>query len=195
MIRFNGTDWTTYNTSNSGLPNNCVSSIVIDRQNNKWIGSSNANLQAGLVKYDGSNWIFYNTSNSGLPHNSVFSIVIDKFNNKWIATGNGLAVFNEEGIISSVGNPIIIEEFSLSQNYPNPYNPNTKIKYSIPQQSFVTLKVYDLLGREIATLVNEEKPAGIYETEFNGSNLTSGVYFYQLKAGGFVETKKMILLR
>ncbi|HSP87743.1 MAG TPA: T9SS type A sorting domain-containing protein [Ignavibacteriaceae bacterium] len=90
--------------------------------------------------------------------------------------------------------------FSLSQNYPNPFNPSTKIKFEIPGQArndnvLVTLKIYDILGREVATLVNEEKPAGIYETEFNASNLSTGIYFYQLKAGDYIETKKMILVK
>ena len=96
-----------------------------------------------------------------------------------------------------------VNKFSLSQNYPNPFNPSTKIKYSIPQVTLrqaqsdikVTLKVYDILGREVATLVNEEKPVGSYEVEFNGINLPSGIYFYQLKAGQFSEAKKMILLK
>ncbi|MCW8812431.1 MAG: T9SS type A sorting domain-containing protein [Chlorobium sp.] len=94
-------------------------------------------------------------------------------------------------------------EFSLEQNYPNPFNPTTKIKFSIPsviangakQSQFVILKVYDIIGNEIATLVNEEKQAGNYEVEFNGIGLPSGIYFYQLKAGNFIETKKMILLK
>ena len=86
-------------------------------------------------------------------------------------------------------------EFLLSQNYPNPFNPSTTIYYQIPQLEFVTLKVYDILGREIVTLVNEEKPSGEYEVEFNGNNLPSGVYFYQLKAGSLIETKKMVLLK
>ncbi len=90
--------------------------------------------------------------------------------------------------------------FSLEQNYPNPYNPSTTIRYEIPEQSFVTIKVYDVLGNEIATLVNEEKPAGSYEVEFNiysdeGQNLVSGVYFYKLQVGNFIQTKKMVLLK
>ena len=94
----------------------------------------------------------------------------------------------------------IPQEFTLNQNYPNPFNPNTRIRYTIPQLSNVVLKVYDVLGNEIATLVNEENPAGIYEVEFNGHsgevrNLTSGIYFYQLKANNFIQTKKMILLK
>ena len=85
--------------------------------------------------------------------------------------------------------------FYLSQNYPNPFNPSTKIKYSIPQYGFVTLKVYDILGRVIATLVNEEKRAGNYEVNFHANNLSSGIYFYRIEAGGFTDTKKFILLR
>lgn len=86
-------------------------------------------------------------------------------------------------------------EFKLIPNYPNPFNPTTKIRFQLPEFSRVVLKVYDLLGREIKTLVNEEKPAGSYELEFDGANLSGGVYFYQLRAGGFVKTRKMILLK
>jgi hypothetical protein len=108
-------------------------------------------------------------------------------------------IVNVESTISNT-----LNDYSLSQNYPNPFNPSTTIRYEIPQQSFVTLKVYDILGNEIATLVNEEKPAGSYEIEFNtGSHsglsgireLTSGIYFYTLSAGNYFTTKKMILLK
>ena len=85
--------------------------------------------------------------------------------------------------------------FNLYQNYPNPFNPITKIKYSIPNQSSVTIKVYDILGREIETLINKEEKAGNYEINWNASKLSSGVYFYQLKAGEFIQTKKMLLLK
>jgi len=84
--------------------------------------------------------------------------------------------------------------FKLYQNYPNPFNPSTNLQYAIGSRQFVTLKVYDLLGREMATLVNEEIPAGEYEVEFNAPNLPSGIYFYQLKAGQYSETRKMVLL-
>ena len=85
--------------------------------------------------------------------------------------------------------------FALLLNYPNPFNPSTKIKYTISSRQYATLKVYDVLGNEIAILVNEEKAVGTYAVEFNAANLTSGIYFYQLRAGDFVQTKKMILLR
>ena len=87
------------------------------------------------------------------------------------------------------------KEFLLAQNYPNPLNPSTKIKYSIPNSSQVTLKIFNTLGEELATLVNEEKVVGTYEVNWNGANLPSGVYFYRLQAGEFTSTKKMILLR
>ena len=86
-------------------------------------------------------------------------------------------------------------DFNLSQNYPNPFNPSTTINYQIPELSFVTLKVFDVLGREIITLVNEEKPIGTHAIEFNATSLPSGIYFYQLLTPNFTETKKMILLR
>jgi len=92
-------------------------------------------------------------------------------------------------------------EYSLSQNYPNPFNPSTKIRFTIAPpnlpkgEAFVSLKVYDVLGNEVATLVSEEKPAGRYTVEFDGSNLSSGIYLYQIIAGNFVQTKKMILLK
>lgn len=100
--------------------------------------------------------------------------------------------------------PVFPKEFSLEQNYPNPFNPNTMIRYEIPGQSasgrrndnmLVVLKVYDVLGNEVAALVNEEKPAGKYEVEFDGTVLPSGIYFYQLRSGNYVETKKMVLLK
>ena len=87
------------------------------------------------------------------------------------------------------------KSYYLSQNYPNPFNPSTRIHYSVISTQIVSVNVYDLLGREIETLVNEEKLAGEYEVEFNGANLPSGIYFYQLKAGDYIETKKMVLIR
>jgi hypothetical protein len=85
------------------------------------------------------------------------------------------------------------KSFVLTQNYPNPFNPSTTIEFKIPSFGFVLLKIYDILGREVITLVSGEKQAGIYKVQFDGSSLSSGFYFYQLKAGNYVETKKMIL--
>jgi hypothetical protein len=101
------------------------------------------------------------------------------------------------------GNPTGVEnigkefpkEFILEQNYPNPFNPSTSIRYAISSSQFVSLKGYDVLGKEVATLVNEEKEQGVYDIAFDASGLASGIYFYKLQIGSFVETKKMILLK
>ena len=90
---------------------------------------------------------------------------------------------------------VVPREYSLSQNYPNPFNPITNIKYSIKEQKFVTLKIYDILGREVKTLINEIKTPGEYLVQFIGSELSSGVYFYRLVAGDFTAVKRMVLIK
>jgi hypothetical protein len=85
--------------------------------------------------------------------------------------------------------------FDLSQNYPNPWNPTTTIRYQVPVNIFVTIRVFDPLGKEVTTLVNEEKSAGTYEVTLNGKGLSSGVYYYQMKSGNFISTKKIILIK
>jgi hypothetical protein len=86
-------------------------------------------------------------------------------------------------------------EFALNQNYPNPFNPSTMIQFEVPEAQFVTLKVYNLLGQEVATLINSQLGPGKYRTEFDGKNLPSGTYLYRLHAGAFTETKKMVLVK
>ncbi|MCW8811480.1 MAG: aryl-sulfate sulfotransferase [Ignavibacteriaceae bacterium] len=100
-----------------------------------------------------------------------------------------------DSVFSYVDIQYITDEFKLSQNYPNPFNPSTNIKYHIPTAGMVSLKVYDILGREVATLVNEEKPAGSYEVEFSATALSSGIYFYRLTDGNFIQTNKMVLMK
>lgn len=101
--------------------------------------------------------------------------------------------------VTGISNPNSVSPlpttFHLEQNYPNPFNPSTTIRYSLPQSGFVQLKVYDLLGKEVASLVNKEQALGNYKIEFTAKNLSSGVYFYRLQSGSFTETKKLILLR
>jgi len=98
-------------------------------------------------------------------------------------------------VVSVVGELDLPSEYRLSQNYPNPFNPSTVINYQIPELSFVTLKVYDVLGNEIAGLVNEEKPVGSYVVQFDATTLPSAIYFYRIQAGNFIETKKMVLMK
>lgn len=119
------------------------------------------------------------------PWGGIYAQQISKFGN----LGEVIVSVNEEN------NSINPESFYLAQNYPNPFNPITKIQYALGNRQFVSLKVYDILGRQVATLVNEEKSSGSYTIEFNAGELSSGIYFYQFKAGDFISTKKLVLLK
>jgi len=138
-----------------------------------------------------------NTTHIFLPDwndiaNSQLTILVDNGNNGTI--DDTLFVSNtvdvkDEGYLG------VPKEYNLAQNYPNPFNPVTKIRYSLPQQSNVSLIVYNILGQEVITLVNEQQPAGNYEVSFDATNLTSGIYLYKIQAGDYSDVKKMILLR
>jgi hypothetical protein len=108
---------------------------------------------------------------------------------------DSFTVVNQPIGIYSEKDQAVLQDYSLSNAYPNPFNPATTINYSVPEVSFISLKVFDVLGNEVATLVNEEKSSGSYKVEFNASTLPSGIYFYILQAGSFVSTKKMVLMK
>ncbi|MFZ4590291.1 MAG: T9SS type A sorting domain-containing protein [Ignavibacteria bacterium] len=111
----------------------------------------------------------------------------------WSYSNNDTCLNMPSGISSL---PVEIpKEFNLSQNYPNPFNPVTMIKFALPKASYVTLRVYDMLGREVANLVNGQKSAGQYIVDFDASSLTSGIYFYRLETNGFVDVKRMVVLK
>ncbi len=149
-------------------------------------------------------WRFKYTAPDSIVVDTIYSVANS-------ANGDGIPFddqwnFGANFPVVIINNPVTVEDeispvqFHLSQNYPNPFNPSTTIKYTIPDVASgfslsVTLKVYDILGSEVANLVNEEKPAGSYQIEFDATNLPSGVYFYRLQAGSFVETKKMVLMK
>jgi ligand-binding sensor domain-containing protein len=195
LLQFDDTIWTIY--TNPFPHSLTIWDIEIDESSIKWL-SVGGLTENNLRKFNGSNWEAIDTSGSSLSSaGTLMCIAIDESDNKWIGTlRGGLFVFNEGGIVSVEENlSVHPTEYNLFQNYPNPFNPTTTIKYSVPQSSDVLIKVFDVLGSEVETLVNEEKPVGSYEINWNAENLPSGVYFYQLQAGDFVETKKMVLLR
>ena len=103
--------------------------------------------------------------------------------------------YQELSLTNLINEGSLPEEFLLYQNFPNPFNPSTVINYSIPKSSFVTLKVYDILGNEVAALINQEQPAGRYNIRFDAAALSNGIYFYTIKADNFSSTKKMILMK
>ena len=118
------------------------------------------------------------TSGSAYQHNSGF----------WY-------VYSQSTITDVHDEETIPASFKIEQNYPNPFNPSTIIRFSVPENSNVTLKVYDILGNELTTLLNEDKDAGWYDVHFDASALASGVYIYRISAGSFISTKKMLLLK
>jgi len=143
---------------------------------------------------NGATWT--HISNNGLSNPYVYCLFFNSAGYLFAGTGVGLCK-SVEPVITSIDDSIkeIPQSFFLFQNYPNPFNPSTVISYQLLVGGSVMLKVYDILGNEVATLVNEEKQAGRYEVEFNAASLTSGVYFYQLRTESFIQTRKMILLR
>ena len=176
-------------------------------------------VNSGLTDLDILSLYTIDTNIFAATYNGVF--LSTDFGNSWVSVNSGLEnmdawTFNVLGqyvytgtsagkvmkrplseILTDVQNHITTTptEFSLSQNFPNPFNPITRLKYSISKSSQVTLKIFNTLGQEIETLFSEEKPVGSYEVNWNAANFPSGVYFYRLQAGSFVETKKMLLLK
>jgi hypothetical protein len=169
-------------------------------------GFNDWNLNSRKRNYLGQSTPLYDLSlvkNIGLYYQLVWELVGNESELKGAVIDG--KVYGDTTVVGVNDPDNAIKEFSLSQNYPNPFNPSTKIKFVIPKSSLVNLRVYDVLGREVATLVNEEKLPGEYEVEFsakggsasdgNEHNLSSGIYFYKLQAGNHASTKKMIYLK
>lgn len=175
-----------------------LSSVFFIDENTGWTVSTTPLFESFYIIYGttngGADWIEQGQE-TAISLNDVF--FADE-NNGWavgysgkiLHTINGGVLFTEENTISEIP-----ADCSITQNFPNPFNPGTKIKYSLPQTSQVQIVVFDVLGNRFETLVNEEKPAGTYELTWNAANLPTGVYFYQLIAGDYVVTKKMLLIK
>lgn len=140
----------------------------------------------GVMLYDGNDFVI-----------GLNEIVVEFSGSEIVFTDGdvyGIFIPNSVNDVND-NNPDKFGEYELFQNYPNPFNPTTSIEYRVSGNEFVTLKVYDILGNEIAALVNEEKPAGTNEVDFNASGLASGIYYYTITTGNFRESKKMILMK
>ncbi|MFZ1321935.1 MAG: YCF48-related protein [Ignavibacteria bacterium] len=163
------------------------------------------------IGYSISSNTLYKTTNSGNTWSNIFyssetwgahslnNIFFTSINTGYIIGSDGkiLKTTNGGGIFVGIGddNENILARFSLTQNYPNPFNPKTVINYELGIANYISLIVYDALGKKVTTLINESQNIGSYSVSFDGNNLPSGVYFYKLKAGDFVETKRMVLLK
>ena len=174
-----------------------INSIIFIEDHTGWAaGFRYLNSPESRILHTSDGGIIWQTQNvtTKAALNSIF--FINEYEG-WAVGDSGLILHTTTGGGVSVEEETngIPNKYNLTQNYPNPFNPSTKIKYSIPQISNVTIKVFDILGNEIETLVNEEKHTGVYEITWYAEEIPSGVYFYQLKAGDFVESKKMVLLK
>ena len=182
-----------YDTSNSAIPSNDVWAIVIDDNENIWIGTPGG----GMAKLSGNTWELFDSGNSGLPHNDIRNLTKDHENRIWISTYNGGVAMYDAGATTAAGPHAsqLNKGFVLRQNYPNPFNPSTRIKYQLPQAGHIALKIYNILGQEMANLVDQFQLAGEYEVAWNAFNFPNGIYFYRLSSGEFVETKKLLLVK
>lgn len=177
--------------------------MAFDQEGNLWWIVEGVQALGGLFKAtkDFDTVKVWNATNSPMITTEPRTIAIDSNGNKWIGTGGGLFVFNEDSIVNIDDNKTTLpEKINLFQNYPNPFNPVTTIKYDLNTSGVVKLNVYDLKGKLIKILVDNWQAIGSYDVEFDGSNLSSGVYFYELKLEGsieqnFRETRRMILIK
>ncbi len=183
-------------------------SLVIDNRNFAYITGqsygSGTNFDYFTIVYDTLGNTFWSNRYNGISNQSdcAYDIKLDETGNIYItgssSTSSGLDVttIKYSRTIGIQGNyQIIPERFKLFQNYPNPFNPSTSIKYQVASIKFIKLVVYDILGKEVTTLVNEKQKPGIYEVNFDGSNIVSGIYFYRLITDEFSDSKKMILIK
>ena len=184
------------NWSFAGLASDTILTIEVNSADNIFAGTVSGHIYKSTDR--GNTWVDFSAGSDLSPVRCLL------LNNEDFA----MAGIDFKGVYRTLNSTVDISEnenripvkYALEQNYPNPFNPSTRIKYSIPdgvksQMSNVKLVVYDILGREIETLINEQKEPGAYELTWNAANLPSGVYFYQLKAGDYIETKKMLLLK
>ncbi len=179
----------------SNLPDVPTHSVAVDPlyPQNIYVGND---LGVYVSINGGTSWSEFR---AGMPYALVFDMTIVNASRKLRVTTHGNGIFERrlyQNPLGISGNEYEIpKEYKLEQNYPNPFNPGTKINYSIPKAGLITLKVYDMLGKEVSTLVNENKNPGDYTIVFNGGNLSSGIYFYKLSSGDFTQTKKMLLIK
>ncbi|MBK6771596.1 MAG: T9SS type A sorting domain-containing protein [Ignavibacteria bacterium] len=142
----------------------------------------------------GYNW---KRENCGTSTSIIFSIEAYNDSVVWASRGNGTIIHTVNGGQTDIKklNSFQTANYKLYQNYPNPFNPTTNIEFAIPKDNFVSLKIYNLLGKEIMSLLNEFKQAGSYSVTFDAANYPSGVYYYKIKSGSFVQVRKMVLIR
>jgi photosystem II stability/assembly factor-like uncharacterized protein len=191
-----GINWLTINVPNINLSNSSGKYFVLNN-NSLWVIGTE-NIFCPILYKSSNGGLNWTTDRPGIsPNKYIRSVYFTNQNTGWVVGdwGEILKTTNSGNVFASNISKEIPSSFSLSQNYPNPFNPITNVKFSIIKAEQVKLIVYDIMGREVQTVVNESMKPGTYEARFDGSQLTSGVYFYKLVTGNFTETKKMLLIK
>jgi photosystem II stability/assembly factor-like uncharacterized protein len=198
-----GANW---NNQSNGIMGYFYGVSFLDANVGTVVGGGLTYPECGIILRTSDGGITWSDQSSGI-HDILYDVSFVDSNTGWVVGGNGTILHTTNGGVTfveedQVHNNVTLKDYLLYQNYPNPFNPSTKISWQSPVSSlpdgkagWQTLKVYDILGNEVTTLVNKEMEAGYHSVDFYVSYLTSGVYFYRLQAGSFVETKKMVLLR
>jgi len=190
--------------SEGSLITNNYPVIVLDSIYNIYttaISTATGGADYAAIKYDSSGNQIYTVTYNNSSYDYVYDLALGKqgdiyLTGEFSANGWGYGTVKFTPIITGISeNEIKTYNYKLEQNYPNPFNPTTKINYQLSMFSNVSLKVYDVLGHEVKTLVNENKPAGRYEVTFNGADFPSGIYFYKLETESYIQTRRMILLK
>lgn len=219
-VWYNGSNWTIFTEDGSTMPEAKDFNVWLLNDNKSFVHTVDSANNIGNPSYSyidnpltnnnpDANILVTAILKSSPYHSHVQGVWYSSAAAKWVLYNEDISaqtigakyivyVANSSGLPTSVddeNNSVAVNNFELQQNFPNPFNPTTQIRFSLAEQSQVTLKVYNILGKEIATLVNDVKGAGVHEVSFNGTGLASGVYFYTLQTGKFTQTNKMILVK
>ncbi|MFZ1279987.1 MAG: T9SS type A sorting domain-containing protein [Ignavibacteriaceae bacterium] len=219
-VWYNGNNWTIFTEDGSTMPEAKDFNVWLLNDNKSFVHTVDSANNIGNPSYSyidnpltnnnpDANILVTAILKSSPYHDHVQGVWYSSAAAKWVLYNEDISaqtigakyivyVANSSGLPTSVddeNNSVAVNNFELQQNFPNPFNPTTQIRFSLAEQSQVTLKVYNILGKEIATLVNDVKGAGVHEVSFNGTGLASGVYFYTLQTGKFTQTNKMILVK
>jgi len=199
LALYDGTNWNIFNMADAWNPNNSVTDISVDADGIVWFGQD----EEGLGMYDEKSLLSFYQDNSGIAGNNVICVATRQVNDStevWCSTYSnmqyqGLSIYTQASVTGLQKTDILPSRLSLEQNFPNPFNPATRIRFTLPKAGTVRLIVSNLRGQHVRTLLNRMVTSGSHELLFDGSDLPSGVYFYTLQSGKTRITRKMLLIR
>ncbi len=199
LALYDGTNWDIFNMADAWNPNNSVTDISVDADGIVWFGQD----EEGLGMYDEKSLLSFYQDNSGIAGNNVICVatrLVGDSTEVWCSTYSnmnyeGISIYTQASVTGLEESDLLPSKLSLEQNFPNPFNPTTHIRFSLAQAGKVRLTISNVLGQNVRTLINRTLPSGSHEVVFNAAKLPSGIYFYSLQAGKTRLTRKMLLVR